>query len=151
MLTPITIQVDLFRLLVVYYEGGFYQDSDRLFDVDLGKLIQPNTRMLLPTADNVNFAQDFMFSAPCNEVHRTAIELNLHRRRKFFLNPSSGGVGVHIFVLGPDTYYHGATFALYGVQLSTSPGKVSVINVALFREALFRSFRVAPSMFHADK
>eukprot|EP00038_Savillea_parva_P004379 m.137120 g.137120 ORF g.137120 m.137120 type:complete len:481 (+) comp11455_c0_seq1:226-1668(+) len=126
-------KVDLFRLLVVYFDGGFYQDIDRLFGKRLGTFLPPQTRMLLPTASNSNFAQDFTFSAPCNTAYQAAIELNLKRRHEFSKNPSSLGPGHEIFVLGPDTFYHSMTWALYGVMLQPAPGddKMEAIRQSL--------------------
>jgi hypothetical protein len=73
---------DVWRLLVIYYEGGFYQDMDRFYNKPLADVLGPETRMLLPTFQDVNFAQDLMGSSPCNDVYRTALERNLVVRRK---------------------------------------------------------------------
>jgi len=117
-------KADLFRLLVVYFKGGLYQDIDRLYSIRMADLLHSNTRMLLPTAGDVNFAQDFMMTSPCNELHRNAIELNLRRRRQFAGKPpKKDKAGVRLFVLGPDTYFHAATFTLYGGALHPIPGK----------------------------
>ena len=65
----------------MYFRGGFYQDIDRLYGIPFDKLLKSNTRLVLPWHGTINFAQDFMMGAPCNNAHRAAIELNLARRK----------------------------------------------------------------------
>merc|ERR1712137_1005900 len=48
-------KTDAFRLLVLYEEGGYYQDMDRVYNIPLDNVIDANTRMLLPTCDDINF------------------------------------------------------------------------------------------------
>jgi hypothetical protein len=80
-------KTDLWRLLLMFHEGGIYTDLDRMFNRDLGKLIGPSTKMLLPfcglgEVDGVglmvrDFSQDFMCSAPNNPLFKAAAALNV--------------------------------------------------------------------------
>ena len=133
-------KVDLWRLLVIYFEGGYYQDIDKIYNIPFSTILNKSNnngidiKMLLPTYYNINFAQDIMCSAPFNNVFKYSIELNLLKRRldftkfensmlkkgngiknetaiNFWLNNSAGG---QIYDLGPTTYWYGVTKALYG-------------------------------------
>ena len=54
-------KIDVWRLLIIYYQGGFYQDIDRLFNVPLDSLIINNDiKMLLPSHYDITFAKDIM-------------------------------------------------------------------------------------------
>jgi hypothetical protein len=100
---PIIEKTDLWRLLKIYYEGGYYQDFDMKYNQPLRLLITPLTRCMLPTYGNVNFRQDIMLCTAGSPIHKRAIELNLERRRillKRNRKPSPGDI-LH---LGPDTY-----------------------------------------------
>ena len=74
-------KIDLWRLVVLYAEGGIYMDADRWATVPLDEAIPPTARLLLPTEFDQSAAQDFMASAPRSPLFRHAIELNLARRR----------------------------------------------------------------------
>ena len=114
-------QVDLWRLLKMYYEGGIYTDIDRLHDTPLRDVLgKPNIKCMLPIFEDTDFTQDFMISSPGNEIHRLAIELNLQRRK-------SGWKG--IFQLGPATYFHAATYVLLGDYKATSPSQLTLMQL----------------------
>lgn len=70
---------DLWRLVVIYYEGGMYMDIDRLSNRNMSYVAHGPLKMLLPVGRD--FGQDFVCSAPRNPVIWTAIQLNLARRR----------------------------------------------------------------------
>ena len=75
-------KVDLWRLLKVYHEGGYYHDIERQVNVPFAAVLQSNQiKMYLPTHFDVNFAQDIMFSSPGNPLLKHAIDVNLHRRQ----------------------------------------------------------------------
>ena len=57
-------KTDLFRLLLMYYEGGFYQDVDRMYNVPFDKLIDKDTKMFMPTLYDVTFVSDMVCTAP---------------------------------------------------------------------------------------
>ena len=40
---------DAARLLIMWHEGGFYQDTDRAYNVPMEKVLRPETRMVIPT------------------------------------------------------------------------------------------------------
>jgi len=50
-------RTDAFRLLVMYQEGGFYMDMDKVYNKPLTPLIGTETRMLLTTAFDANFVR----------------------------------------------------------------------------------------------
>jgi hypothetical protein len=74
-------KTDLLRLLLMFKEGGLYQDVDRLYNIPLDELIGPNTKMLLPTAPRV-FVSDFMCSAPGNRLFKRALDIYLCKMRE---------------------------------------------------------------------
>lgn len=53
---------DLARMILMYTQGGLYLDADRLVSKRIDDVIQPSTRLCLPTYDDVNFCQDLMVS-----------------------------------------------------------------------------------------
>jgi hypothetical protein len=57
-------KTDAFRLIILIEQGGFFQDMDRVYNVPLDDVIRPETRMLLPTYFDINFAQDIMCTSP---------------------------------------------------------------------------------------
>jgi hypothetical protein len=103
---------DLWRLLVMYYHGGYYQDVDRPSAPNLDELLA-SVRMCLPisgTRRNYgNFQQDVMCTGRCNPALKHAIELNLWRRRNHERR---------LYYLGPPSYFHAVTFTIYGRMLS---------------------------------
>eukprot|EP00584_Thalassiosira_punctigera_P002088 CAMPEP_0172530568 /NCGR_PEP_ID=MMETSP1067-20121228/4264_1 /TAXON_ID=265564 ORGANISM="Thalassiosira punctigera, Strain Tpunct2005C2" /NCGR_SAMPLE_ID=MMETSP1067 /ASSEMBLY_ACC=CAM_ASM_000444 /LENGTH=447 /DNA_ID=CAMNT_0013314805 /DNA_START=137 /DNA_END=1480 /DNA_ORIENTATION=+ len=59
---------DIARLLLMYIEGGFYIDADRLISKRMEDVINPSTRMCLPTFNDVNFCQDLMCTSRGNDL-----------------------------------------------------------------------------------
>lgn len=75
-------KTDAFRLLVMYQEGGFYQDVDRVYNRALDTVLEgAATKMLLPTYFDVNFMQDVMCTSPGNRAVKAAIDLQWAIRR----------------------------------------------------------------------
>jgi hypothetical protein len=77
-------KTDLWRLVVLYLEGGVYMDADRWVTVPLDTAIDATARLVLPTARDASAAQDFMATAPRSQLFRHAITLNLARRARAF-------------------------------------------------------------------
>lgn len=98
-------KVDLWRLLKLYHEGGLYMDIDRACNVPMTRVIRDGVRCVLATHSDINFSQDVMLSVPLNDIFKTAIELNLSRRRAGERN---------IYQLGPVTYYDAVCLCLLG-------------------------------------
>jgi hypothetical protein len=98
-------KVDLWRLLKLYLEGGLYMDIDRACNVPMTRVIRDGVGCVLATHLDINFSQDVMLSAPFNDIFKTAIGLNLSRRRAGETN---------IFELGPVTYYDAVRICLLG-------------------------------------
>lgn len=121
-------KIDLWRLLIIYNEGGVYQDIDRLCNIPLSKIINSKTKCILPMWLDYDFSQDIMISCSKNIIHKRAIELNLERRR----NNSSAP----ILYLGPETYFNAITEILLGYQLSPGPSK---IHLAMLRNIIKKS------------
>jgi len=62
-------KTDAFRLILIYQVGGIYSDIDRVMNVNLDDIINPDTtKMILPTYYDVNFCQDLFGSSPGNEM-----------------------------------------------------------------------------------
>ena len=113
-------KVDLWRLLKIYHEGGFYMDIDRLYNIPLENVISNDVKCLLPMYGDKNFSQDIMISCPKNIIHKTAISLNLERRR-------SGSK--RILYLGPQTYFHACTRILLGEEKNEYPSKEDLMRL----------------------
>jgi len=109
---PMVEKIDLWRLLILYHEGGLYQDIDRLCNVSLHTILTPTTKCLLPTYYDIDFSQDIMCSSSKNPLFLRAIELNLIRRRH----------STDIMYLGPHTYFHAVTEMILGHSLERDPG-----------------------------
>lgn len=110
----IVAKTDIWRLYKMFLEGGLYIDIDRLCNLPLSKLIDENTRQVLPTCRNHDFSHDFMLSAPHNPIYRSAIRHWLGRRK---LGADS------IYFLGAQTYMHAITETLFGGIIDTNPGE----------------------------
>lgn len=112
-------KTDLWRLIIIYNEGGIYQDIDRLCNVPLSDIIKENTKCVLPMYYDTDFSQDIIISCSKNPIHKRAIELNLERRRQ---NPDS----TDIMYFGPFTYFNAVTEVLMGYQMDRDPGDFSI-------------------------
>lgn len=104
-------RTDAFRLLIMYQEGGFYMDMDKVYNKPLTPLIGTETRMLLTTAYDANFVrhappararaqrhlrrsaqmQALMCTPPGNLVFKRAVEAQWAIRRRAPLPPFSSG------------------------------------------------------------
>lgn len=104
---------DLWRLYKIYNEGGMYIDIDRLYNISLSKILDENTKCLLPTYLDHDFSQDFMLSASNNPIYLNTIELILQRRRQGYKD---------IYFLGPQTYMHSITKLICGQEINSNPG-----------------------------
>ena len=89
-------KTDLWRLLKMYYEGGIYMDIDRLCNIPMKNIISSNCKCILPTYFDRDFSQDIMISCSKNIIYKTAIDLNLQRRREGETS---------IIALGPIVYF----------------------------------------------
>lgn len=105
-------KTDLWRLLIIYNEGGIYSDIDRLYNIPLRDVIKPGIKCILPIYFHQDFSHDIMISCPENIFHKTTIDLNLQRRRDGNTN---------IGELGPITYFNAITKVLLGEEISPSP------------------------------
>lgn len=103
--------VDLWRLMVMYEQGGLYMDMDRLYNIPIERILTPATRMILPICLGRDFCQDLMAGSPGNPVFLRAIQLNVERRRT--LTGSRRHRNEDILWLGPATYLH-ATEVIFG-------------------------------------
>eukprot|EP00485_Elphidium_margaritaceum_P007359 CAMPEP_0202687094 /NCGR_PEP_ID=MMETSP1385-20130828/2799_1 /ASSEMBLY_ACC=CAM_ASM_000861 /TAXON_ID=933848 /ORGANISM="Elphidium margaritaceum" /LENGTH=356 /DNA_ID=CAMNT_0049341817 /DNA_START=14 /DNA_END=1084 /DNA_ORIENTATION=- len=114
-------KVDLWRLLVVYFEGGAYADIDRLFSVPMAEIIGTDVRLLLPTYYDINFTQDFLCSAKRNVLFKNAIQRNLSKRRiyakqdKKYRNGSQLG---YVLEMGPNQFWHACTESLFDLIIT---------------------------------
>ena len=105
---------DLWRLMLLFEEGGLYIDIDRFIDTPLDDLMGPSTRWVLPTCKDYDFSHDFMMTAPGNPAYRVAANLYLQRLRDGHNS---------IYFLGPQTYMHAITLVVMGEMINTDPGE----------------------------
>ena len=103
---------DIWRLIKLYEEGGIYTDIDRLCNTALDDIITEDTKCILPTCLDNDFSQDFMCSAPHNPIFMETFKLNMERRKSGYKNT---------YFLGPQTYMHGVTKALFGEIIDVNP------------------------------
>jgi len=106
-------KTDVWRLIKMYNEGGLYSDIDRLCNTSINDIIKDSTRIVLPECADSDFSQDFMCSAPGNPMFLEALHINLERRRAGCKN---------VYLLGPQTYFHGITKVMTGEMIQTQPG-----------------------------
>lgn len=120
---------DIARLLLIYMEGGFYIDADRLISKNIEDVIQPVTRMCLPTSDDSNFCQDLMCSSRKNDLflfmirEATKSRLPLKRREGWV---QGGG----LFELGPVLYNKQILIHVFGGNEDTYDKCVGDFSVA---------------------
>jgi len=105
-------KVDLWRLLEIYYEGGVYMDIDRFCNIPLKNIIKPSHKCILPLYYNIDVSQDIMISASNNIIYKTAIDLNLKKRKEGCND---------IMEMGPVTYFNAITKLLLGYELGRYP------------------------------
>ena len=113
-------KVDLWRLLKIYHEGGFYMDIDRLCNIPLKDIINSEHKCILPMNHDIDFSQDIMMSSSKNIIFKEAIDLNLKRRIEGCTD---------ILSLGPITYFHAITKILLGKQIPRYPSKDNLIKL----------------------
>ena len=125
-------QTDAFRFLVMYEQGGYYQDVDKVYTRPLDDLIQPQTRMLLPTSNDVNFANDIMCTSPGNRAFLHAIRRSSPIRREI---PRVGGWArsSDMMRLGPGQWHEAISREVFGVDAIKGPEMVSAAREALQR------------------
>lgn len=101
---------DIARLILMYTQGGFYLDADRLVSIPMSKIVQENTKLCLPTYDDVNFCQDLQCTSPKNELFLAMIRDCSNIRMK--KGPNGGPLerrkgwsrGGALFDMGPVVY-----------------------------------------------
>jgi mannosyltransferase OCH1-like enzyme len=130
-------KLDIWRLIKIYEEGGIYTDVDRLCNTPLNDIISNDVVCVLPTFLDTDFSQDFMCSAPNNPIFLETFKLVMQRRRSGNKNTYS---------LGPQTYMHGVTKALFGFMIETSAGPVvfNEIRKELSKHSFIRTYREDP-------
>ena len=109
-------RVDLWRLLVMYNEGGFYMDIDRYYNIPLSELIGAHTRMLLPR-NRWDFSQDIMCTSPCNLAYLYAayVLLDTARHEPAVKNETDPGERfMRIMMRGPWAYNRALAKVMFG-------------------------------------
>jgi hypothetical protein len=131
-------KVDLWRLLKLYHEGGLYMDIDRACNVPMTRVIRDGVRCVLATHLDINFSQDVMVSVPFNDIFKTAIGLNLSRRRAGEEN---------IFELGPVTYYDAVCICLLGAPTDSDhpPETLARLRAVIDRDPQLDTYRETSS------
>lgn len=101
---------DIARLILMYTEGGFYLDADRLVTIPMSKILTPDVKLCLPTHDDVNFCQDLQCTSPKNKLFLSMIQVCSNIRMK--KGPDGGPLerrkgwskGGALFDMGPVVY-----------------------------------------------
>jgi len=103
---PFIQKLDLWRLVKIFKEGGFYQDMDRMYNIPMSEIIRKDSiRCVLPSYYDVNIAHSVMICAKGSPFHKLAIEMNLELRRQGVTNTLQ---------LGPHTYTEAIKTLLLG-------------------------------------
>jgi mannosyltransferase OCH1-like enzyme len=110
--SPIIQQIDLWRLVKLYLNGGIYCDMDRIHDMPLN--ISDTIKCVLPICGESGFSHDFMATDAGNPIFFKAIELYVSRRHQ--------GI-THTYLLGPQTYMHAVSACMVGQQIDVNPDK----------------------------
>jgi hypothetical protein len=135
-------KTDLWRLLIIYNEGGIYQDIDRFCNIPLSKIIDEKIKCVIPMFRDTDFSQDIIICCSKNIFHKKAIELNLERRRN---NPNSD-----ILYLGPNTYFNAITEIILGSQIDRNPKDKQILIVLrdiINNSKYLKTFREEPLYF----
>lgn len=130
-------KTDLWRLLIIYDEGGLYQDIDRLCNIPLSSIIKPTTKCFLPTYFDVDTSQDIICTSKGNEIIKKAIEKNIERRKQGTTD---------IFYLGPITYFNTVTEIILGIELNREPekDKIDLLRKLLNNSQYIETYREEP-------
>jgi hypothetical protein len=130
-------KTDLWRLMIVYEQGGIYQDIDRLCNIPFNTILDEDTKCVLPTYLDDNFSQDIIISSASNIILETAIKLNLERRRK---------KKYKLYFLGPETYFAAITLVLIGEELKVNPGfqKMTQLRSIIEECTYLKTYREVP-------
>jgi hypothetical protein len=127
-------QTDIWRLIKMYFEGGLYVDVDRFWNIRLDEILEEDTKQIIPTNRDHDFSHDFMLSAPGSPVFAAAIDLYFKRRK-------AGHNAV--FFLGPQTYMHAITYAVFGEMIDCNPGQKMFEKMRMYLDSYeyMRTFR----------
>lgn len=130
-------KTDVWRLLKMYNEGGLYSDIDRLCNISINDIIKDNTRVVLPECKDSDFSQDFMCSAPKNPMFLEALTINLERRREGYRD---------VYLLGPQTYFHGITKSITGDMIQIQPGEetFNYLRTLIYRSGFIETYQETP-------
>jgi len=101
---------DIARLVLMYTQGGFYIDADRLISIPMNAVLQQRTKLCLPTYDDVMFCQDLVCTSPGNRLFLSMIQECSQIRMKS--GPAGGPLerrggwskGGALFDMGPVVY-----------------------------------------------
>jgi len=128
---------DVWRLIKLYEEGGIYTDIDRLCNTSLDSIVLEDIKCILPTCADNDFSQDFMCSVPNNPIYLETFKLIMERKRAGHTNT---------YFLGPQTYMHGVTKALFGKIIDVNPGSAvfSQIREQLVNTSFISTYRETP-------
>ena len=99
-------------------------DIDRFCNIPLKNIVKPSHKCILPFCHEADFSQDIMISASRNIIHKSAIDLNLKKRKEGCDN---------IMDMGPLTYFNAITKLLLGYELDRFP---SIENVNKLKDII---------------
>lgn len=140
-------KLDLWRLIKLYREGGFYIDLDRFYNIPLSEIVGSGIRWVLPTYKDIDFSQDIMLTSAENPIFASAAGLNMTRRK----------MGItQVYALGPVTWLHAVSFGLLGEMVEHNPGleTMNLLRDKIKSLSFMRTYREEPwrdtLVFRAD-
>ena len=70
----IVTKSDLFRILIMYYDGGYYQDVDRFATIPFKDVLtNEKIKLFLPMMADVTFTTDALCTSPGNVLMKRAM------------------------------------------------------------------------------
>ena len=130
-------KIDLWRLLLMYDQGGLYMDIDRWVNIPLSEVIPPGVKWVLPTTREYDFSCDLLLSAPHNPAYQTAALMYLDRLASGWQDQ---------YFLGPQTHMHAVSLTLMGEIVNTDPGleKFTQMRQRISEMPFVHTFREEP-------
>ena len=80
---PFVPKSDIWRFLLMYHDGGFYQDVDRVYSKPMKDVLHDfATKLALPMFMDVTFVSDMLLAAPGNRLFARMVDIWLCKMRE---------------------------------------------------------------------